>query len=57
MKGNNTLRLNGATLTEALQEYLDKRYNPKVTVAGVTMLTLDSAPVFEVKVEEIVPHG
>ena len=35
MKGSNTLLLNQATVIEALQEYLDKRYEPKVKVVSV----------------------
>ena len=32
MIGNNTLILNTATVIEAMQEYFDKRYTPKVEV-------------------------
>lgn len=35
MKGNNELRLSPATVIEALQEYLDKRYTPNVVVQSV----------------------
>ena len=35
MKGSNDLRWNEATIIEAVQEYLDKRYTPNVTVTSV----------------------
>ena len=35
MKGTNTLFLNQATMIEALQEYFDKRYEPKISVISV----------------------
>ena len=54
MKGNNELRWNEATIIEAVQEYLDKRYTPKVRVVAVAIDgTSYQASVFVVKVEEI----
>jgi len=51
MKGNNTLHINEATLIEAFQEYLDKRYNPPVTVAGVRQDPANNT--FVVRIAEI----
>ena len=39
MKGSNTLLFNQATMVHALQEYLDKRYTPGVTVTGIKLDT------------------
>lgn len=36
MKGNNELRLNEATVVEALQEYLAKRYTPTPKVESIS---------------------
>lgn len=35
MKGTNELKLNTATMMQAVQEYLDKRLQPAVKVANV----------------------
>jgi hypothetical protein len=35
MNGNNSLILNEATIIEAMQEYLDKRYTPNISVKSV----------------------
>jgi hypothetical protein len=35
VKGSNSLQLNEATIIEAVQEYLDKRYAPNVKVCSV----------------------
>jgi hypothetical protein len=36
MKGSNTFDLNYATVIEALQEYFDKRINPKIKVDSIS---------------------
>lgn len=51
MLGSNSLLMNGATVMEALQEYLDKRYTPNVKVSDVRYDPNQS--VFVVKVEEV----
>lgn len=51
MKGNNTILMNGATMMEALQEYLDKRYNPVVKVVDVKYDP--NLSVYAVRVEEV----
>lgn len=56
MKGNNVFTLNQATMIEAVQEYLDKRYSPKVNVATVranTSGTYGQEGTFIVDVKEI----
>lgn len=52
MRGSNTLLLNGATMIDAVQEYLDKRLTPKIEVVSVTS-TGSSAGEFKVDVKEI----
>jgi hypothetical protein len=53
MKGNNELRLNQATLIEAVQEYLAKRYTPTPKVNSVELSKEGYGdPLFLVKVEE-----
>ena len=53
MKGSNELRLNGATLIEALQEYFDKRYAPKIKVISVEQAPSPYGNEFSVKVESV----
>lgn len=58
MIGNNTLRLNSATINEALQEYFDARLKDgaKVKVVNVSALpNTCGAPQFEVIVTNQVP--
>ena len=56
MKGNNELKLNEATIIDAVQEYLDKRYTPKVVVTSVKETSNSSySAEFTVKVEETKP--
>lgn len=52
MIGNNEFNLNQATIIEALQEYLDKRYTPKVKVICVKATTVNGySDNFEIKIE------
>lgn len=54
MKGHNTLNLNLSTVMEAMQEYFDKRYSPKIKVTNVKGTTLNGVtPSFEVEVEDL----
>lgn len=51
MRGNNTLRLNEATMREAVQEYLDRRTRgTKQTVESVSQQGTTST--FEVRISE-----
>jgi hypothetical protein len=50
MKGNNELRLNEATMIEAVQEYLDKR--AIVPKDRVTSVKANNSYGFEVKIAE-----
>lgn len=53
MKGNNELRLNEATVIEALQEYLDRCWNPSVKVTSiVTDGSRSCGLTFVVKIKE-----
>lgn len=55
MKGNNELRLNQATIIEAVQEYLAKRYTPTPFVKSVAMSKESyGSDWFVVQVEEAV---
>ena len=53
MKGNNELRLNEATLIEAVQEWLDRKWpkdSPRVTAISLSASsTYDGGPTFTVK--------
>jgi len=43
MKGNNMIQLNQATLIEAIQEYLDKRWSgPEQKVMAVTVTRVNN---------------
>lgn len=54
MKGHNTLNLNLVTIMEAMQEYFDKRYSPKLKVTNVKGTPLNRViPSFEVEVEDL----
>lgn len=55
MRGNNTFVLNTATVIEAMQEYFDKRYTPKVEVREfkVHASGYPVSPQWEVEVAEI----
>ncbi len=53
MKGSNELKLNEATLIEAMQEYLDKRYTSKVAVQSVKQTGSGYSAEFTVAVMEI----
>jgi len=55
MRGNNTFMLNGATMIEAVQEYLDKRMTPAPKVNSVAWGNGDG--VFVVKVQEAPTAG
>lgn len=51
MRGSNTLKLNEATLIEAMQEYLDRRtVGTKQVVESVTQY--GTSDVFDVKINE-----
>lgn len=52
MKGNNELHLNEATIIEAVQEYLAKRYTPTPKVTSVAMEKSGYDTTFVVKCEE-----
>ena len=50
MKGNNTLILNEATMIEAMQEYVDKRYTVDAPIVKrVTVETGKVVPGFKVE--------
>jgi len=58
MKGNNELRLNDATVIEALQEYFDKRFTgAPVRVTSVKRESSGYDSTFIVLVEERSPEG
>lgn len=52
MKGNNTLTWNKATMIEAVQEYLDKRYTPRIEVTNVQFGATGSRDSFDVCVTD-----
>lgn len=52
MRGNNTLHLNEATIIEAVQEYLDKRYTPTPKVTGIDLSSDYTGKTFKVAVVE-----
>ena len=53
MKGNNTLELNEATMIEAVQEYLDKRFTKDTPlVKRITTHTVNQVLRFEVELSE-----
>ena len=54
MKGSNELHINQATIIEAVQEYLDKRYTPTPMVVSVTMESKSaySGDVFVIKLDQ-----
>ena len=58
MKGSNELHLNQATIIEAIQEYLDKRYTPKPRVVSVSTESkgYGEKQKFTVIVEELVAN-
>lgn len=51
MLGRNTITLNQATVIEALQEYFDKRYTPKIKVASVLKNNSSNGSTHEFDVE------
>jgi len=54
VKGNNDLRWNQATIIEAVQEYLNRRYTPNVKVTSVSPVAgYGNDADFKVMVEEI----
>lgn len=55
MKGRNELRLNAATMLEALQEYLDNRYTKPIAVRSVELRTEYGESWFVVRVDEVEP--
>lgn len=58
MKGNNELRLNDATVIEALQEYFDKRFTgAPVNVTSVKREQSGYESTFVVQVEERIAQG
>jgi hypothetical protein len=58
MRGTNTLRINNVTMMEALQEYFDARYKPKLKVTGARATQQGMASnEFEVTLEEIKESG
>ncbi len=58
MKGNNELRLNDATMIEALQEYFDKRFTgAPFSVASVKHEQSGYESTFVVRVEERIAQG
>lgn len=53
MKGTNTLHFNGATITEAVQEYLDRRLTKDAGTQVVKSVVYDgNYSVFKVTVED-----
>ena len=58
MKGNNTLILNEATMIEAMQEYVDKRYTVDTPIVKrVTAETGKVVPEFEIELSEKEANG
>lgn len=55
MRGNNTLHLNEATIIEAVQEYLAKRYTPTPKVTSVDQASDYTGKTFRVAVVEEEP--
>jgi hypothetical protein len=54
MKGNNTIDMNGATMIEAVQMYLDSQFTGKHTVKSVKAKTGGYNDVgFEIEIVEI----
>jgi hypothetical protein len=47
VKGSNSLQLNEATIIEAVQEYLDKRYTPNVKVCSIKQAVVAGYPQHE----------
>ncbi len=58
MIGNNEIKINQATMIEAIQEYFDKRYTSKIKITKVTGSTINNySETFSIEVEGVLNNG